>query len=125
MNPTVLIVDDHEGFRTFARAILQSGGFDVVGEAADGASGIDRSRELRPDVVLLDIQLPDTDGFAVAERLLGDPEPPAVVLVSSRDASDYGPRISRSGARGFVAKVDLSGHTLRELIGRASCRERV
>lgn len=115
---TVLIVDDHAGFRARARAILGMAGFEVVGEAGDGASAIAEAERLRPDVVLLDIRLPDMDGFDVARRLTGD-SAPAVVLVSSRDASDYGSRIERSPAAGFIPKADLSGAALEALL-RAS-----
>src|SRR5215218_2746110 len=93
MRPTVLIVDDHAAFRTSARALLQTEGFDVIGEAADGASAVQAVTALRPDIVLLDIQLPDLDGLAVAEQLATIPNAPAVVLISSRDAAAYGPRL--------------------------------
>jgi DNA-binding NarL/FixJ family response regulator len=113
---TVLIVDDHPAFRGWARAVLQAEGFAVVGEAADGAAAIRAAAALRPDVVLLDVQLPDMDGFQVAERLRGDGAGGAVVLVSSRDAADYGTRISASPAAGFLAKADLSGAALAALL---------
>src|SRR5947209_7863777 len=93
---TVLIVDDHPSFRASARRMLETDGYDVVGEAADGASAIDAVRELRPDVVLLDIRLPDLDGFQIAERLAGNATPPAIVLISSRDRSDLGYEIDAS-----------------------------
>lgn len=112
----VLVVDDHAGFRTCASELLQAEGFDVVGEAEDGASALARAAELTPDWVLLDIQLPDLDGFEVAERLLAvDPEL-AIVLVSSRDRSSYGPLVEQSGARGFVTKADLSGESIEGLL---------
>ena len=111
--PSVLIVDDHAGFRGMARAMLEAGGFDVIGEAGDGREGERLSAVIQPDVVLLDIQLPDGDGFAVARRLLAGERPPAVVLVSTRDPGDYGHRISTSGAAGFIHKARLSGDTLR------------
>jgi DNA-binding NarL/FixJ family response regulator len=113
---TVLIVDDHPAFRGWARAVLQAEGFAVVGEAADGAAAIRAAAALRPDVVLLDVQLPDMDGFQVAERLRGDGAGGAGVLVSSRDAADYGTRISASPAAGFLAKADLSGAALAALL---------
>jgi DNA-binding NarL/FixJ family response regulator len=113
---TVLIVDDHPGFRSAARALLEADGFDVVGEAADGASGLAAAARLRPGLVLLDIQLPDLDGFTVAERLASAEPPPAVVLVSSRTASSYRRRLADSPARGFVAKSDLSGAALSALL---------
>jgi DNA-binding NarL/FixJ family response regulator len=113
---TVLVVDDHEGFRTYARAFLDREGFDVVGEAVDARSAVVEARRLQPDVVLLDIQLPDGDGFEVARRLAADPRPPAIVLISTRDAADYGDRIAASGARGFILKSRLSGAAVRELL---------
>jgi DNA-binding NarL/FixJ family response regulator len=113
---SVLIVDDHAGFRSRARAVLEADGYEVVGEAADGASALSSSRDLRPDVILLDVQLPDFDGFEVLRRLTSDGHAPAVVLTSSRDAADYGRRIAASGARGFIPKADLSGPTFRRLL---------
>lgn len=111
---TILIVDDHQGFRRCARALLEADGFTVVGEADDGEGAISAIDSLRPDVVLLDVQLPDMDGFAVLARL--DEGAPPVVLVSSRDASDYDDLIPTSGARGFITKADLSGSALRSLL---------
>lgn len=108
MARTVVIVDDHDGFRAQARAMLACAGYDVIGEADDGASAVRASRELRPDLVLLDVQLPDMTGFEVARRLFEGPDLPAVVLISSREASDYGARVGRSGARGFITKAELS-----------------
>jgi DNA-binding NarL/FixJ family response regulator len=113
---TVLIVDDHPSFRGTARALLESEGFDVVGEAPDGASAIEAAKSLHPDVVLLDVYLPDIDGFEVAERLTENGRPPAVVMTSSRDARDFGPLVEQSGARGFIPKAELSGATLSALI---------
>ena len=65
--PTILIVDDHPSFRASARVVLESDGFSVVGEAADGASALEECCRLRPQVVLLDVQLPDIDGFDVCD----------------------------------------------------------
>ncbi len=116
MGTSVLIVDDHPSFRATARALLQAEGYDVVGEAENGAAAIRAARELRPDVVLLDVQLPDFDGFEVASRLCGNGDAPAIVLTSSRDAADFGPLVAKSGARGFVAKAELSGAALATLL---------
>jgi DNA-binding NarL/FixJ family response regulator len=116
MNRTVLIVDDHPSFRATARLLLESDGWTVLGEAPDGFTGLREAQRLRPALVLLDVNLPDIDGFEVAARLTALAEPPNVVLVSSRDARDFGPMVSRSGARGFVSKADLSGDALRELV---------
>jgi DNA-binding NarL/FixJ family response regulator len=117
MRPTLLIVDDHAGFRALARRLLGAGGFQVVGEAADGRAAVTAARELRPDVVLLDIQLPDIDGFEVLARLRDGSAGPAVVLTSTRDRADYGERVDRCGASGFVPKAELSGAALRAVIG--------
>ncbi|MDQ3424373.1 MAG: response regulator [Actinomycetota bacterium] len=115
MGPTVLIVDDHPGFRSMARRLLQEGGFDVVGEAADGATALAAVLTLTPQLVLLDIQLPDMDGFAVAEALAVVGSRPVVVLTSSRSATDYGSRLTRSPTGGFLAKADLNGRLLAQL----------
>jgi DNA-binding NarL/FixJ family response regulator len=116
----VLIVDDHASFRSLARRLLVADGFDVVGEAGDAADAFDAVRSLAPDVVLLDIRLPDLDGFGVAEVLAGDDGvygAPTVVLVSSRARDDYGRRVDASPARGFIAKDDLCGDALRRVLG--------
>jgi len=115
--PTVLIVDDHDGFRESARALLEAEGFAVVGDAADGVAALAAALRLRPDVVLLDVQLPDVDGFTVADRLAALSEPPRVVLISSRDAAAYGPRLDAAPACGFLAKRELSGASLAALVG--------
>jgi DNA-binding NarL/FixJ family response regulator len=112
----VLIVDDHKGFRQLARRLAEEVGFDVVGEAATAADALLEERRLRPDIVLLDIQLPDLDGFAVASALSSVSAAPIVVLVSTRDASDYGPRIHRCGAIGFITKAELSSASLAALL---------
>jgi two-component system nitrate/nitrite response regulator NarL len=115
--PTVLIVDDHAVFRSTARALLEFDGFDVVGEAGDAAAGLAAARALDPDLVLIDVRLPDLDGFAAAERLSGGGPRPAIVLTSSSDDPLYPERARRAGARGFVAKHDLSGAALLRLLG--------
>lgn len=109
---TLLIVDDHAGFRTMARDALDGRGFEVVGEAADGNGALRAVAALRPMAVLLDVRLPDIDGFEVATRLRSAAWAPDVVLVSTRDAADYGRRISASGAIGFITKSRLSTDTL-------------
>jgi DNA-binding NarL/FixJ family response regulator len=116
VRPTILIVDDHPSFRGFARRLLEADGFTVVGEAGDGTSALAASRALQPQLVLLDILLPDTDGFAVAEALAREQRPPVVILTSSREASDYATRLERTSARGFIGKSELSGRALAALI---------
>jgi DNA-binding NarL/FixJ family response regulator len=110
--PTVLIVDDHADFRAFARVLLQAGGLDVVGEAPDGVSALEAVRVLRPGIVLLDVQLPDLDGFAVCEQLSLEDGAPVVVLTSTRSESMYRRRLAASSAHGFIAKAELSGRAL-------------
>jgi CheY-like chemotaxis protein len=109
---TVLIVDDHDEFRHIARTLLEGAGFTVVGEAADGRTAVTEAARLRPALVLLDIQLPDLDGFEVAARLAGTADAPTVVLTSGRRAGDYRRRLAESPAHAFIAKDDLSGAAL-------------
>ena len=115
---SVLIVDDHPSFRKSARAVLEAEGFDVIGEAEDGRAALDAVSALLPDVVLLDVQLPDTDGFRLCEQICGceDDTRPSIILVSSREAADYDGLIDRSPARGFISKADLSGESFRALL---------
>jgi len=113
---TVLIVDDHEGFRQVARELLEADGIEVVGEAADGESAIAQAERLRPQLVLLDVQLPGLDGFEVAVRLGEGKDPPAVVLTSSYAASSYRRRLAQSPARAFIPKGELSGQALTALL---------
>jgi DNA-binding NarL/FixJ family response regulator len=116
MGKTVLIVDDHSGFRASARELLEAAGFDVVGEAADGASAIAATRELRPDVVLLDIQLPDVDGVQASKLIGAANGGSAIVLTSSRDISYLAGALAECPACGFIPKSELSSATLRELL---------
>ena len=116
---TVLIVDDHAGFRHFARGLLEADGFTVVGEAADGEAALAAADKLQPELVLLDVGLPGIDGFTVAERLAGGGHPPVVVLTSSRGADELGERLGRTTARGFIRKDDLTGAVLARLAGLA------
>jgi DNA-binding NarL/FixJ family response regulator len=116
---TVLIVDDHEEFRSFARMLLGDDGFEVAGEAEDGESALERVKDLHPDVVLLDVQLGEgIDGFEVAKRLADGADGPKVVLTSSREASDYGTRLEESPVSGFISKRELSGEALAQLVAR-------
>jgi DNA-binding NarL/FixJ family response regulator len=109
---SVLIVDDHPSFRASARRLLEAEGCTIVGEAADGASAVAAVAELKPDVVLLDVQLPDIDGFEVARRLAEAGSRAAVVLTSSRTAAEYGSLLTETPARGFISKGELSGAAL-------------
>ncbi len=115
MGRTVVIVDDNPDFRLVARLLLEEEGYEVVGEAGDGRGALERVSALRPELVLLDVKLPDTDGFEVAGALTESEDGPEVVLTSSHDASDFGPLVEASGARGFVPKAELSGAALATL----------
>ena len=117
---SVLIVDDHASFRKAARRVLEAEWFTVVGEAEDGASGVAESHRLTPDIVLLDVQLPDLDGFEVARRLASYPDPPSVILVSSRAAEDYGHEVERAPARAFIGKAELSGAKIAAALRKAT-----
>lgn len=117
MSRTVLIVDDHRAFRTAARRMLEAAGFVVVAEAGDAAGALAAVAAAAPEVVLLDVQLPDTDGIAVAEELARRPAPPLVVLISSRDAAAYGERLARAPALGFIAKAELTAPALAAVVG--------
>jgi CheY-like chemotaxis protein len=111
----VLVVDDHLAFRRLAMRLLTAEGLEVIGEAATGNAAVAQAAALRPDIVLLDVRLPDIDGFAVAERLATLPTPPAVVLTSSLAAADFGGRLVTSRACGFLDKRQLSAARLEEL----------
>jgi len=117
MSKTVLIVDDHPSFRASARRMLEADGYQVLGEAEDGAAALAAVEQLRPDLVLLDVRLPDIDGFEVARRLLdADGRAPQIVLTSSNDPADLGEAIGASGARGFIPKGELTGTAVAALL---------
>jgi DNA-binding NarL/FixJ family response regulator len=116
MTRTVLIVDDHAAFRTSARALLEADGWNVVGEAADATSGIQAALALRPDVVLLDVRLPDGDGFDCATLLSANGYRPTIIITSSSEDPLYPDRAVRCGARAFLAKHDVSGAALERLL---------
>jgi DNA-binding NarL/FixJ family response regulator len=112
----ILIVDDHAGFRASVRRMLEAGGFEVAGEAHDAASAREAVSELTPDAVLLDVQLPDGDGIALANELAANGDAPDIVLCSSRHADELGPGVAESGARGFLTKDELSPARIRRLL---------
>lgn len=124
---SVLIVDDHQPFRDAARALLERGGFRVVGEAEDAEAALDAVQRLSPDVVLLDIQLPGDDGFAVCERILygtdvANRASPVVVLTSGRPVATFRRRLAGSRAAGFIAKADLTPAMLSAMLAGESTR---
>lgn len=113
---SVVIVDDHAGFRAAAGRLLAAAGFEVVAEAATAAEAIAAVARWEPDVVLLDVQLPDRDGITVAEQLAARASPPRVVLISGRDPAVYGERLARAPARGFLPKSGLSAARVSALV---------
>lgn len=112
----VLIVDDNAEFRRLARSLLEYGGYAVVGEAGDGTSAVAACESLRPAIVLLDIQLPDMDGFQVADLLAAEPDAPEIVLISSRDSRSYRRQLAITRARGFIPKGELSADSLAQAL---------
>ena len=116
MAASVLVVDDHPGFRESARRLLELEGYRVIGEAEDGASALVRVRELQPDIALVDVHLPDIDGFELALRLRALTAAPHVILTSSRDGAEFEPLVISSGARGFVPKHELSREAMERLL---------
>jgi DNA-binding NarL/FixJ family response regulator len=114
---TLVIVDDHAGFRSSARELLELDEFSVIGEAGDGATALAAVARLAPEVVLLDIGLPDMSGFDVAEQIAAADRGATVVLISSRSPDQISTRVSRCGAAGFIAKDDLTGAALEALLG--------
>jgi DNA-binding NarL/FixJ family response regulator len=115
---TILIIDDDPRFRTQARDVLEADGFVVIGQAVDGASGLEAAQSLRPDFVLLDIGLPDVEGFEVARALARHRPAPKVVLTSSRDARAYGRRLANNECLGFIPKEQISGAAIQALVDR-------
>jgi DNA-binding NarL/FixJ family response regulator len=116
MGRRVLIIDDNTAFRAAARQLLERGGFVVVAEAGDGASGLREAKENRPDLAVVDVQLPDSDGFEVAEQLCGLEPAPSVILVSSLDGADFGTLVARSPSLGFIPKAELSAPAIEALL---------
>lgn len=116
MAASVLIVDDHSGFRRQARRLLESEGYLVVGEAGDCMSGLEAASALQPQLALVDVYLPDGDGFDLAAQLAVLADPPAVILISSHDGTELAHCVEQSDARGFVAKAELSRDAIEELL---------
>jgi len=117
MPKSALIVDDHPSFRASARRMLAAAGYEVIAEAEDGAAALAAADQLRPELVLLDVRLPDVDGFEIARRLTAASGPSLqIVLVSSHDSADFGDAVGSSGARGFVPKSELSAAAIGLLI---------
>ena len=115
--PTLLIVDDSATFRAAARALLEAQAWTVVGEAPDGAAALRAVVELQPQVVLLDVLLPDANGFDVAETIARLPRPPRIVMCSTHAAQTFGRRLGDGHAAGFLPKSELSNAALMGILG--------
>jgi CheY-like chemotaxis protein len=121
MRPRIVIVDDDASFLATVRLLLESEGFVVVGEAQNGLDALAAVQALEPDLVLVDVTLPDIDGFQVVERLAEGGYASPVVLTSIRSAEDFGDLVQRSSAQGFITKAELSGEALAQIVdGRSS-----
>jgi DNA-binding NarL/FixJ family response regulator len=120
MRPRIVIVDDDPAFLTTVRVLLEAEGFDVAGEALSGRDGVTTVAELDPDLVLVDVNLPDIDGFEVVERLADGGRATPVVLTSIRSADDFGDLVEASRARGFITKAEISGEALAEFLNADS-----
>jgi DNA-binding NarL/FixJ family response regulator len=118
MDHRVLVVDDNRAFRAAARQLLELAGFAVIAEAESGAAGVEEARTHSPDVAIVDVQLPDFDGFEVAERLSELDVPPRVILISSLDGADFGALVAGSPALGFVPKAELSASLIDALLAQ-------
>jgi|SRR5215207_1999465 len=116
MPPRIVIVDDDPTFLTTVRTLLEADGFEVVGEALNGVEGVATVEELKPDVVLLDVNLPDIDGFEVVKRLTDRGRAPPVVLTSIRSESDFGDLVEKSRAYGFITKAEINGAALSRIL---------
>lgn len=116
MPPRIVIVDDDQTFLTTVRTLLEADGFEVVGEALNGVEGVATVEELKPDVVLLDVNLPDIDGFEVVKRLTDRGRAPPIVLTSIRSESDFGDLVEKSRAYGFITKAEISGAALSRIL---------
>jgi DNA-binding NarL/FixJ family response regulator len=114
---SVLIVDDHAGFRQTVRRMLEMEGYRVVGDADDGRSALTGAAELLPEIALVDVHLPDIDGFQLAARLVALANPPVVILTSSHDHEEMRTFVTDSGARGFIRKDELSREAIEGLLG--------
>ena len=114
----VLLVDDHAEFRAFARGLIIDAGYSVIAEAADGSAALRAAELLHPEIVVLDIRLPDMSGLEVARRMNAGPDAPVVILISSGDRRDYEQVAREAGARGFIAKADLTAASVRVLADR-------
>jgi DNA-binding NarL/FixJ family response regulator len=113
---TVLVVDDQAPFRTAAKAVLRRAeGFELVGEAGSGTEAVELVGTLQPELVLMDINMPEMNGVEATRRIVAERPSTVVFLCSTYDASDLPADAPTSGARAYVHKEHLSPAALREL----------
>ncbi len=122
MTVRVMIVDDQAPFRMAARLVVEStDGFDVVGEAESGEESIGLAKEVDPDLVLMDVNLPGINGLEATRSILEEADHRVVILLlSTYEESEFGPRIAESGAAGFISKSVFEPDGLREAWKRAT-----
>ncbi|MGH2829615.1 MAG: response regulator [Actinomycetota bacterium] len=117
----VLIVDDQAPFRRVAREVVEhAGDFEVVGEASSGEESVTLARELRPDLILMDVNLPGIDGTEATRQILAERGDATVLLVSTYEESEYEPRAAECGAIGYVTKSRFDPDRLAEVWASAS-----
>lgn len=116
MRRSVLVIDDNPAFREALRQLLARGGFVVIAEAENGREGIRQAGAHRPDIAIVDVQLPDIDGFEVAGEIGGLGLNVQVILTSSLDGADLGALVIDSPAEGFIPKAELSSSAIDALL---------
>jgi DNA-binding NarL/FixJ family response regulator len=112
----VVIVDDQKPFRMAARDVIElTGGFEVVGEAETGEDAIEVVREMEPDLVLMDLNLPGIDGLEATKRIVAERSNHVVVLmVSTYEAEEFAPRAAEAGAAAYISKSEFGPDQLEE-----------
>jgi DNA-binding NarL/FixJ family response regulator len=121
MATRVLIVDDQEPFRLAARAVVEAtDGFEVVGEVETGEASVEAARELAPDLVLMDVNLPGIDGLEATRQILDGSDTVVVLLLSTYEADEYGPRAAEVGAAAYIPKSEFEPDRLAEAWSQAT-----
>jgi DNA-binding NarL/FixJ family response regulator len=117
----VLIVDDQEPFRLAARAVVEATeGFEVAGESESGEAGVQAARDLDPDLVLMDVNLPGIDGLEATRQILDGSDAVVVLLLSTYEEEEYGPRAAECGAAAYIPKSSFEPDRLAEAWGAAA-----
>ncbi len=120
MTVRVLIVDDQEPFREAARLVVElTDGFEVVGEAETGEDSVITARVLKPDLVLMDVNLPGINGLEATRQILTESAPPVVLVLSTYESEEYAPRAAEAGAAAYIPKSAFDPQVLADAWGRA------